>query len=311
MEFQYPSQRLQDWLSQRWVMARGRRVDPREIAWLFGPFGDVDVIADHYIERLASEERLAVERDAHGAGLLDSIEDLLGPDAARLDHRIRGFYERTSDHALEVWSQWSPLFRPFAVLINRLYSRRLHQLNLPLKPLDTSRGITSEVVKLREPATGRARYTVWFRRLRSTGQVVYSGIYAAGRLPSGERCAKIVFPLPRGNATVIMRPAVTAPGGLELISSGARFGDHGFYFLLRDKRRRHWAQYIRSFRERIHVYVDEDGVLRTDHTLSLWGRRALTLHYKITPLVALVAPAAGQVSPASLSPSAAPARTSP
>ena len=67
------------------------------------------------------------------------------------------------------------------------------------------------------------------------------------------------------------------------VSSGERFGDPGFYFLLRDRRGRHWAQYIRSFRERIAVYVDAEGVVRADHELSLWRRTALRLHYRINP----------------------------
>ena len=78
-----------------------------------------------------------------------------------------------------------------------------------------------------------------------------------------------------------MKAGITEQGGLDLVSSGREFGDPGFYFLLRDSKGRHWAQYIRSFRERIGVYVDEDGVLRADHTLSLWGLTALRLHYKI------------------------------
>lgn len=279
MRFQYPSQRLQDWLSQLWVMARGRKIDPAQTAWLIGPFGDVDVIADHYIQRLARDESLTIERFSPG-GLLESAQDLLGSDAPRLDPRIRAFYEHTARHELEVWSQWSPLFRPFAALVQILYSRRLQQLNLPLDPLDTSRGITSEVVKLRD-RSGAVRYSIWLRHLKTTGRVIYSGIYMTTSIPDGRRCAKIVFPLPRGNATVIMAPSVDDDGGLDLVSRGERFGHPGFYFLLRDSRSRHWAQYIRSFRERITVYVDGDGSLRADHALSLWGLTALRLHYKI------------------------------
>jgi hypothetical protein len=269
MPFQYPSQRLQDWLSQLWVMARGRRITPAEASWLMAPFGDVDIIADHYIQRLARDESLTVERCSAG-GLLESARDLLGDDAPRLEPRIRDFYEHTARHELEVWSQWSALFRPFAALVQVLYSRRLQQLNLPLDPLDTSRGITSEVVKLRD-SSGTVRYSIWLRHLKATGRVIYSGIYMTTSIPDGRRCAKIVFPLPRGNATVVMAPSVGDEGRLDLVSSGERFGDPGFYFLLRDSKSRHWAQYIRSFRERITVYVDQEQSLRADHALSLWG----------------------------------------
>lgn len=67
--FDYPSQRLQDYLSQRWVMAFGRRVNPADIGWLIGPFGDVDIIADHFIDRLARDENLTVERNVESGGL--------------------------------------------------------------------------------------------------------------------------------------------------------------------------------------------------------------------------------------------------
>src|SRR5688572_26449192 len=80
-----------------------------------------------------------------------------------------------------------------------------------------------------------------------------------------------------------MRPSVGDGGRLDLVASGRSFGDSGFYFLLRDRRGRHHAQYIRSFRERISVYVDEDDSLRADHSMTLWGLTALRLHYKIAP----------------------------
>lgn len=290
MLFDYPSQRLQDYLSQRWVMFRGRRIEPRDFDWLMGPFGEVDVIGDSYVQRLANEQGLIVERHVSGAGLLDSIASLALNDTARarLNAEVAAFYERTADHELDVWSEWSPVFRPFGGMLQRLYSRRLQQLNVPLRPLDTSRGIASQILKLRDPKMGETRHTVWYRVLKATGQVIYSGVYGTCRIPDGRTCVKVVFPLPRGNATVIMAISVGERGDLDLVSSGEGFGSPGFYFLLRDKRGRHHAQYIRSFRERIHVYVDDERVLRTDHTLTLWKRRVLQLHYKITRRSSLV-----------------------
>lgn len=266
-------------------MLRGRRIEPDDVPWLMGPFGEADVIGDQYVQRLADEGNLGVERHASGAGLMDSIASLALDDAARARLRMEvvAFYERTADHDLDVWSEWSPVFRPFGGMLQRLYSRRLQQLNVPLRPLDTSRGMASQILKLRDPATGETRHTVWFRMLKATGQVIYSGVYGTCRIPDGRTCVKVVFPLPRGNATVIMAISVGEQGDLDLVSSGEGFGSPGFYFLLRDKRGRHHAQYIRSFRERIHVYVDDEHVLRTNHTLTLWRRRVLELHYRMTP----------------------------
>ncbi len=265
-------------------MWRGRQVDPAELSWLMGPFGDVDVIGDHYVDTLATAENLVVERRARGVGLIESVGDLgLTPeDERRLRAEVAAFYTHTSEHDLDVWSEWSTMFRPFGGLIHWLYSRRLQQLNLPLRPLDTSRGIASEILKLRRPHDGRVAYTVWYRVLKSTGNVIYSGIYSTCRIPDGRTCVKVVFPLPRGNATVVMSVAVGEQGDLCLESHGAAFGSPGFYFLLRDSKGRHWAQYIRTFREKIRVYVDDESVLRADHVLTLWGRRVLQLHYKIS-----------------------------
>jgi hypothetical protein len=251
-----------------------------------GPYGNVDVIADKYVERLAAEENLQIQRHRRGAGLIESADEffLNGDDRARLRSEVADFYQRTADHDLEVWSEWNPIFCPFAKLLQVLYSNRLQQLNLPLRPLDTSRGIGSEILQLRCNRTGCVRYTVWYRVLKSTQQVIYSGVYCTCRLPDGRPCVKVVFPLPRGNATVMMSIRVGDRGNLELTSGGQRFGDPGFYFLLVDKKQRHWAQYIRSFRERITVFVDDEGVLRADHLLTLWGWRVLQLHYKMTPV---------------------------
>ena len=35
--------------------------------------------------------------------------------------------------------------------------------------------------------------------------------------------------------------------------------------------------------ETFRVYVDRDGVLRTDHDLRMWAATAVRLHYKLEP----------------------------
>lgn len=282
--FEYPSQKLQDWLSQRWVMFRGRRINPGEYGWLMGPYGDVDVIADRFIDRLAADEDL-VRSEPSVAGLWPNLGLLDSHEAAeRLKPTIADFYTRTSCFQLESWSRWSPLFRHGGSLIAWLYARRLQQLNLPMDPLDTAYGIQSRIIQLRDRSTDTLRYTVWYRILKRTGRVIYSGVYDHCTLSDGSRCMKVIFPLPRGNATVILKPEIDEEGHLNLISSGQGFGEPGFYFLLRDRHGRHFSQYHRSFREQLYIFVDDEGVLRTDHTMRLWGREVLRLHYKITPL---------------------------
>lgn len=251
-----------------------------------GPYGEVDTLSDYHIERLARDEGLTVQRNVRDGGLLEeaSALGLANDDGARLSADVLDFYLRTSSYDLEFWSEWNPAASPGGRLICWLYSNRLEQLNLPQRPLDASRGMRSEIIKLLDPLTGETRYTYWHRILKRTGKVLYSGMYETCVTPDGRTCLKVVFPLPRGNATVVLDVTVGEDGRLVLRSEGERFGDPGFYFLLRDARDRHWAQYIRSFRERIEVYVDEEGVLRGDHVLTLFKRRVLELHYRMREL---------------------------
>ena len=110
-----------------------------------------------------------------------------------------------------------------------IFSRRLQQLNMPLSSLDTGRGITSDVVKLRDPATGKILQTAWVRELIGTKNVLYAGSYTLCRVPGWPSpCIKVVFPLPNGNAIVIMKPEAHADGSLSVTSSGRAFGDPGF-----------------------------------------------------------------------------------
>src|SRR5690606_30324510 len=119
--------------------------------------------------------------------------------------------------------------------------------------LEDAESLRSEIIALVDPATSETRYTIWFRTIESSGQVVYSGVYGTCTLPSGQTCVKAVFPLPNGNATVLMIPEVCANGDLALESTGRRFGDAGFYFLLRDSKGELWSQFVRSFRDRLTV----------------------------------------------------------
>jgi hypothetical protein len=124
------------------------------------------------------------------------------------------------------------------------------------------------------------KYTVWFRTFKATKQVLYSGVYTTCTLPSGKACIKAVFPLPNGNATVLMSPSVGPNGELCLNSSGKKFGDPGFYFSLKDSKGNVWSQYISSFRDQLNVYCI-DGNITAEQTLTLWHKRVLRMNYEI------------------------------
>jgi hypothetical protein len=94
-------------------------------------------------------------------------------------------------------------------------------------------------------------------------------------------CVKVVFPLPNGNAIVLMKPESHADGSFSLTSSGTRFGDPGFYFTVHGRDGTVWARYVRAMKERITVYAAERNTARADHVLWLWGKQFLRLHYRM------------------------------
>lgn len=273
---------LVDWLTQRWVQFTGRKVSLDDHPWLDGPFGKPTGIGASFFDSYASEHGLRVAR-GQTAGLVHDFEVLRSAafDPSAVSPSVTDFYARTSTYDLDAWSQWCGVFRPFGWALAVLFSRRLQQLNVPLSNLDTSRGMTTEVLSIVDSAADRPVWTTWVRELVGTGNVIYAGAYSTCTVPdSNTPCVRVVFPLPNGNAMVLMRPVAHADGSLTLISAGTAFGSPGFYFTVRAPDGVVWARYLRTLRESIHVYVVE-GTVRADHKLSLWGITFLRLHYRL------------------------------
>jgi len=133
--------------------------------------------------------------------------------------------------------------------------------------------------------SGDFLFASWVRRLVATGNIIYAGAYSIVQVPGHpDPCVKVVFPLPNGNAMVIMRAEATEENGLRLISAGKEFGDPGFYFTVH-RNRMIWARYVRAMQETIHVYPGKDGVCCADHNLRLFGQTFLRLHYAMRPLL--------------------------
>jgi hypothetical protein len=271
-----------DWSTQRWVQITGRRISLADYPWLDGPAGNPRGIGAGFFDAHAAKSSLRVARE-QPCGLLPDFHGLRGPafDPGAVLRSVSEFYERTSDYEMDSWSEWRGAFRPFGRALAVLFSRRLQQLNLPLSALDTSRGMTSDVFSVVDPTSGEIVFTAWVRKLLGTGRVIYAGAYSSCQAPGfAGRCVRVVFPLPNGNAIVIMRPVANPDGSLSLVSAGNRFGDPGFYFTVHGPGGVVWARYLRSLRETIKVYPAE-GEVRADHVLTLWGTTFLRLHYRL------------------------------
>jgi hypothetical protein len=143
--------------------------------------------------------------------------------------------------------------------------------------------MTSEVFSIVDASTDRPAWTAWVRRLIGSGDVIYAGAYSTCTVPDAATpCVRVVFPLPNGNAVVLMRPVAHSDGSLTLVSAGSAFGSPGFYFTVHTSEGSARARYVRALRESIHVYSSA-GTLRADHVLSIWGLTFLRLHYRLQP----------------------------
>ncbi len=258
----------------------GRPVDLAGVeAWLVAPMHDAPTIGDGWLAAAAATHDGSV-REGDG-GLLSSMSLLDGPGfrAADLRPEVRDFYENTSQWRMEVWTEWNPLFQPGGQLISRFFGRRVQQLALPTRPLDVAHGMDSRVITIVD-AAGDQRASAWIRTLRSTGEYVYSGCYSVRTLPGADRASvHVSFPLEAGNVQVFLRPRVLPDGALGLVSTAGAFGQDGAYVVVDDRGRTHAARV--PIHETFRVYVDPEGVLRTDHALYLWSARVVRLHYKL------------------------------
>ena len=268
-----------EWL----VRLTGRKIRKSDAPWLDCVLGKPGVIGTGVYQRIADEQKLEIGQPPD-AGLIPRFANLRGPsfDPDRVDPRIRHFYEHTALYKLEVWSEVYFAGKFVLWLLVEFISRRMDQLNFPISSLEVAKGMTSEIVQLREPNSGKLAYTGWLRRFRSTGKVIYAGLYSETQMPGeANPCVKVTFPC-YGSSSVYLRPCAYADGTFGLVSTGAAFGRSGFYRVV-ESGADHWR--VRNFttlHEIFHVYIDEDGILRTDHEITFVGLTILRLHYKMT-----------------------------
>jgi hypothetical protein len=283
MNLAHGMQKFQDWFTQQWVILWGRKINPNEYLWLIGPFGEINGIGEDFIFQLALKENLLVIRNTTSKGLLQSISNLnlTEIDIKNLSLKVIDFYEKTADYDLKLNVNWNPFFKVFGYLVNRLFSKRINQLNIPIENIKESESILSEIIQLFSNENHELKYTIWLRKFKSTGKVIYSGIYTTCTLPSSKTCIKAIFPLPKGNATVILKPSVGYKNELILDSSGVKFGDAGFYFLLNDTKGNYWSQYIKSFTDKL-IVIEESDNLVARQTLKLWNIKVANFEYRMT-----------------------------
>ena len=267
--------------TRRYWKTFGRRgdLDGRH-SWLRAPvLSDVGgTVGDNWLPAQAERVGGRIDKEP-AAGLLPDIGMLAGVgfDPDRLHPDVRDFYERTGLWRMEAWVQWAPVFAVGGWFVTRFFGRRVGQLALPIRSLDTARGIDSRVERV-VGADGGYRGAAWLRTSRATGEYIYSGFYRVSQLPGSDRpSVHVSFPLPLGNVQVFLRPEVEEGGALRLVSPPGGFGADGAYVTVVEGDQC-WAARI-PIHEEFHVFSDGANLLRTDHTLALGRATALRLHY--------------------------------
>jgi hypothetical protein len=267
-----------------WVRTTGKSIRKVDAPWLRCPLGERGRIGTGIYERIARDESLQIEVPP-GAGLIPDFNALRGPgfNPDAIHPAIRHFYEHAAAYQLEVWTEVALLGRFFLWLLVEFISRRMDQLNFPISSLEVAKGMSSEVVQLIEPTSGRIVYTGWLRRLKSSGHVIYAGLYSTVQVPGEVNpCVKVTFPCD-GSANVYLCPVAHPDGSFGLDSSGSAWGRSGFYRIVRSGANHRRVRYVKTLHELFHVYVDDEGVLRTEHTISFLGLTIIRLHYKMSP----------------------------
>jgi hypothetical protein len=275
--------RLLEIIIEGMVIVLGRRVSRAAEPWLNTPLGDSVLIGAGIYEQIARDENLEI-RIVPDAGLIADFDVLRGPtfDPSIVHPRVRHFYEHASQYQLEAWSEVALIGQFFLWLLVEFISQRMDQLNFPISPLEMARGMTSQVIQLRDPASGRLAYTGWLRKLKSSGMVMFAGIYSVAKIPGeANPVVKVTFP-DRGSANVYLVPLNHADGSFGLDSSGSGFGRSGFYRVIASGKEHLRVRNFKTLHERFHVYEDKEGVLRTDHRISFLGMTIVRLHYKMT-----------------------------
>jgi hypothetical protein len=263
----------------------GRPLGPAD-AWLSGPIGPGGPVGPGYYAALARALGLELVADDPDAGLLPDFDALRGPafEPARVDAPVRDFYQRTARYRLDVRARWSPPFRPLGRLLVGTVSRRIAQLNFPLDAAEAAAGMTSRVLRLCDPATGATVLTGWLRTQAATGHAVYVGLYGTAR-PPGEPgpCVRVVFPLPHGSSTVLLRPSADG-GALRLASDGRRYGEAGYYRIHQGADGVRRARYVVALKETFRVWTGPDGVVQTEHEVRFFRLPILRLRYALAPV---------------------------
>jgi hypothetical protein len=205
-----------------------------------------------------------------------------GFDPSHVAKPVVDFYERTSEWQMHARSHWYPAVKPLAWLLSSIFAQRLEQFDIPIRQPAAVYEVKSRIVRVQDES-GSQLGAAWLRDVAATGRTIYSGWYGIATLP-GASCPslRVVFPLPNGSVTVLLRPEVRSDGALTLFSPIGPFGTDGAYLVVSDSdRARGWVKRI-PLSEQFVLSPRDDGSVQANHDLTIWNIPVFQLHYRLT-----------------------------
>ena len=265
---------------------RGIAVPMEDISehWIGSIFGGSEAIGANFFERRATDEGLLFQKNRPDTGLISDFNALKNPDFTpeEVDPTIVDFYQNTSNYDLTLRTKWHIPFNGLAKFMGRFYAEPMQQLNIP-HPRAKNNNLTSEIQQILDPQTEQVQNTAWVRTDNDSQKVIYAGDYSMTQLDYGLNVVRVVFPIPNGNATVILRPENQPDGSFKLISEGEAFGDPGFYHVTSEDGIA-YANYLPRLKQAIHLNKPHDEPdLATNHDFTLGKKRLLHLEYDMKP----------------------------
>ena len=257
-----------DDITQFWVRNTGKKFDTLP-SWLVPVRGASVKTGESILTDLGFKNK---SQNGTSEGLLDDPALVFGDG---VDEPILDFYRYTSMHKLDVSVHWNYLFYPIGFFLKWIFSERLGQLNMPVSSTELSNGVKSEVVNFR--GVDGLNHVFWVRR-NSLGNIIFSGRYDVVDI-DGKPHVRVVFPLPNGNATVILEVVQVNDGGVMLSSSSREFGQSGFYFSVLDRPIK-VIRKVNSMKENLTLSTQGEQIIG-DHVFTFWGMRFVSLKYII------------------------------
>jgi len=258
------------------------RVSPEQLPFVLPLAAHSRYIGMGYVEELAERLGRAYVRDTQDVGIIDSLDDLEGPqfEPMLVHPLVREFYEHTTRFKLDIVPEWRAWGRPGYLLYRTLLARPLGQANLPMNQREALRGVHSRIDTIVPGKEDEPLLRGWLRSFADDDEPIYVGIYTTYR-HEDRGYVRVGFPLPEMNFTATLIPLHRKDAGLTLTSRSELSDQPGHYLTYINRENGELTSaVVHGFAEQLDVYV-RDGELIAEHAFRVFGLPFLVLRYRI------------------------------